>query len=260
MGRMSSCCREAVLVRVRLFVYDRNLMNLVEKPLQTLSKTVQFPRAVPYFCQIADLAHVADYLDYGKPLLEDPFWQKTGAANPEEYAYWAVRSCGMVCVKMCVEAFGGFCFPLQVWIERGLALNAYLTEKRPGQALIEKGWLHAGLAQVMEQADLSTEVKAVDMDGLYEELSGGKLVIASVSHELGSAKEITHQGGHLVVVTGMLCNDGDISAVVLHNPSGRSVDLQAGAVIPVERFVQAFSGRVITVKKDSDRSQRTALQ
>jgi hypothetical protein len=235
-------------------------MNQVDKPLQALIKTVQFPRAVPYYCQIADLTHVADYLDHGKSLLEDPFWQKTGATNPEEYAYWAVRSCGVVCVRMCVEAFGGSYLPLQVWIERGLALNAYLTEKRPGQALIEKGWLHAGLAKVMDQAGLNSEVKAVDMAGLYDALYFGKLVIASVSHELGSGKEITHQGGHLVVVTGMLCEVGNPSAVELHNPSGRSAALQASAVIPVERFVQAFSGRVITVKKDSDSPQGTALQ
>jgi len=249
-----------VLVRVRLFVYHKNLMNPVVSHPQVLHKTDHFTQTVPYYCQIADQANAADYLDKGKSLLEDPFWKKTGAANTHEYVYWAARSCGMVCVKMCVEAFGGACLPLQVWIERGLALNAYLTEKRPGQAVVEKGWLHAGLAQVMEQVGLSTEVKAVDMAGLYEELSGGKLVIASVSHELGSEKPITHQGGHLVVVTGMLCNDGDISVVVIHNPSGRRAALQASAVIAVERFVQAFSGRVITVKKDSDGPQRTALQ
>lgn len=223
-------------------------------------ETVVFPRTVPYHCQIADHTHVADYLDRGKALLEDPFWQETGAATQQEYAYWAVRSCGMVCVKMCVESFGGPSLPLQAWIDRGLVLNAYLTEKRPSQASIEKGWLHAGVAQVMEQAGLLTEVKAVDMAALYGDLSMGKLAIASVSHELGSGDEITHQGGHLVVVSAMLCKDGDMSAVVVHNPSGRTAVLQAGAVIPVERFEQAFSGRVITVKKDSDMPERTTLQ
>jgi hypothetical protein len=235
-------------------------MNPVEGHPQALHKKSQVTQPVPYYCQIADQTNVAVYLDKGKSLLQDPFWQTTGAANPQEYAYWAVRSCGMVCVKMCVEAFGGPCLPLQDWIERGLVIDAYLTEKRPGQATIEKGWLHAGLAQVMERVGLTTEVKAVDMAGLYEELSGGKLVIASVSYELGSEKEITHQGGHLVLVTGMVCKDGALSAVVIHNPSGRSAALQIRAVIAVERFTQAFSGRVITVKKDSDRPQRTALQ
>jgi hypothetical protein len=235
-------------------------MNPVDKPLQALNKTVQFPRAVPYYCQIADQTNVADYLDKGKSILQDPFWQNTGAATQQEYAYWAVRSCGMVCVKMVVEALGGPRLPLQAWIERGLSLDAYLTEQRSEKATIEKGWLHAGLAQVMEQAGLRTEVKPVDMVGLYEDLAMGKLAIASVSHELGIEKEITHQGGHLVVVTGMLSNAGEISAVVIHNPSGRSAALQAGAGIPVKRFAEAFSGRVITVKKDSDSPQGTALQ
>lgn len=254
------CCRAAVLVRVVQFYYDWCLMNSMADQSHHSHRTVHFSHAVPYYCQIADQVHAADYLDHGKSLLADPFWYETGAATPQEYAYWAVRSCGMVCVKMCVEALGGPCLPLQAWIERGLAVDAYLTEKRPGQATIEKGWLHAGLAQVMAQEGLCTGLKPVDVNGLYDDISSGKLVIASVSHELGSGKPITHQGEHLVVVTGMLCEAGRLSAVVVHNPSGRNAALQEYAVIPIERFIQAFSGRVITVKKDSDRPERTALQ
>src|SRR5690242_19277041 len=36
----------------------------------------------------------------GLDLTEDPQWALSGAVDPDEYAYWAPRCCGMACLQM----------------------------------------------------------------------------------------------------------------------------------------------------------------
>ncbi|MCJ7625063.1 MAG: hypothetical protein MUO76_16305, partial [Anaerolineaceae bacterium] len=75
------------------------------------------------------------------------------------------------------------------------------------------------------------------------------LVIASVSSELGKISAITHKGGHLVVVTGGILHSNLLEEVIIHNPSGRIRELQTHARIPIDRFKQAFTGRVVVTSK-----------
>ena len=212
-------------------------------------ETIQPILSVPYYAQFEDVEHIVQYINGTMALVDDPLWQRSGADSPEDYAYWAKRACGMVCVKICIEAFNGPTLPLQSWIQHGLNVNAYLTEKRSNNTLIEKGWLHAGLAKVMQAEGLATYVEAASLDAIANTLRRGYLVIASVSYELGTDQEITQQGGHLVVITGMVTDEDEIQSVLIHNPSGRTIKLRENAEIPVERFQQAFSGRVIIVGK-----------
>ncbi len=210
-------------------------------------KTIRPIRTVPYYAQFEDSDHITDYITGQKDLIDDPYWQRSGAKSPEDYAFWANRACGMVCVKTCVEGFGGPILPLHTWIQRGLECNAYLSEKRSNHTHVEKGWLHAGLAEVMEAQGLSTRVKAASIAEIGQELQAGCLVIASVSFEIGTEDPITHQGGHLVTVVGAQLNENTLSELILHNPSGRKPHLRENAAINELRFRQAFSGRVIIV-------------
>ena len=212
-------------------------------------KTIRPILSVPYYAQFESAAHIADYVTGKKSLAHDPYWANSGAGSPEEYAYWANRSCGMVCVKTCIEAFGGPVLPLHTWIQRGLAANAYLTEKRGDNTTVEKGWLHAGLAAVMNNEGLKTKVKAASVEEIVSLLQNGCLVIASVSYEIGTIDAISHQGGHLVTVIGAQTQNGNVKSLHLHNPSGRTPALRENAIIPASRFQQAFSGRVIVVGK-----------
>ena len=204
---------------------------------------------VPYYAQFQDIENVESYINGACSLLNDPYWKNSGAETVEEYAYWANRACGMVCVKTCIEAFGGPEFPLHTWIQRGLDVDAYLVEKRDGETSIEKGWLHAGLAKVMNAQGLQTKVKPSSTAQLVNDLRHGNLVIASVSFEIGTHQSISHQGGHLVTVIGAMMDGNQIKKLYIHNPSGRTRALRENAAIDIERFEQAFSGRVITVKK-----------
>jgi hypothetical protein len=88
------------------------------------------------------------------------------------------------------------------------------------------------------------------------------LLIASVSSELGEAdRPITRSSGHLVVVLGVELDErGAASAVIVHNPSGRTPAMQSHAHIGAERFAQAFSGRGVLVSAPETRSTGTAPQ
>lgn len=201
----------------------------------------------PYYAQFEDIERIEDYLHGGIALEDDPYWARSGAGSPSEYAYWANRACGMVCVKTCIEAFDGPILPLHIWIQRGLAQNAYLTEQRGKDTLVEKGWLHAGLAEVMASQGLEARVRAATINEIAMAVQSGKLAIASVSFEIGTRQPITQQGGHLVTVVGVRWRGKAVRSLVIHNPSGRTKTLREYAVIPVKRFKEAFSGRVILV-------------
>jgi len=207
--------------------------------------------AVPYVCQYASPDRVRAFVYGEQPLESDPHWAAYGAASPEEYAHWARRSCGVVCVKMAVEALSRApSRSVMAWVQAGLAIDGYLAELRPERPdqPVEKGWKHAALARLIRDQGLEART-ATDMglDDLAAHIRADRLVIASVSSELGEVDTpITRRSGHLIVVLGVAMDrQGMISHVIAHNPSGRVHDLQAHARLPADRFMQGFSGRGI---------------
>lgn len=208
---------------------------------------VSFP--ISYTCQFASPALVRAFVHGERPLESDPAWASYGAATPEEYAHWARRACGVVCVKMAVEGIMGLApRPVMDWVREGLALDGYLTEQRADRA-VEKGWKHASLARLAVQHGCDASLAGgMTVESLAAHLREDRAVIASVTSELGEEGPLTRASGHLVVAFGaVLDEDGGVCEVVIHNPSGRTTALQAGARIPVERFTLGFSGRGIVV-------------
>jgi hypothetical protein len=212
--------------------------------------TVSYP--VPYTCQFASPNLVWAFIHEGKPLEDDPRWAEYGAADPAEYAHWARRSCGVVCVKMAVEALIGDS-PRSVieWIQAGLAIDGYLTRlraDRPGER-IELGWKHDALVQLA--ADRGVEagrVEGLTLADVAAHIQADRLLIASVTSELGEDDPLTRNSGHLVLIYGVELDEaGEVTSVILHNPSGRTTPLQAGARLPADRFSQGFSGRAISL-------------
>ena len=204
---------------------------------------------LPYAAQVAspDLA-ARIFVDGMDPAL-DPRWRESGADSPQEYAYWTGRACGVACVKMCVEAFGGPDLPLVEWAHRGVALGGYLSEPRPDGSQAERGWLHSALADLMRAEGLQAEPRPLAVEDYPALIAAGSLVIASVSYEIGTQLPVTRRGGHLVVVYGLELQNGQVSTLILNNPSGRTADMQAGARIPAMRFAQGYTGRAIVVRR-----------
>jgi hypothetical protein len=183
------------------------------------------------------------------PLTEDPRWAEYGAASPEEYAHWSLRSCGVVCIKMVAD---GLTLeaprPVMAWVNEGLMIDGYRTDMRNDRP-VEIGWKHVALAALAEMHRLHAEMVAdFTPDDILECIWYDRALIASVSSELGEDGPITRNNGHLVVVFGVETDkQRKVQTVILHNPSGRTPELQAGARIPIERFMQAFSGRGIMI-------------
>lgn len=156
----------------------------------------------------------------------------------------------MVCLKMAVEALGGPVRPLMAWIREGLARGAYKIRKYVTGEREEIGWVHDGLIAMMREQGLSADRGTGTVSDIQAALREDKLVIASVTYELGSLLPITRNSGHLVLVHGYQSDETGCTGLILNNPSGRSIEFQQDAVIPIERFRQGFSGRIIRVWKE----------
>ena len=193
-------------------------------------RSIRLPFTVPYAAQIASPSLARAIFDEGMDPVLDPGWAQSGAVSPEEYAYWA---------------------------RDGLARGGYRVTENPDGSQVERGWVHQTLADLITSADpdrFTTWPHPASADKIVQHLQAGCLVIASASFELGRASgAIHHKGGHLVVITGAdlrednMMNQRDrVECFYINNPSGRLPDLQVNACIPIERFLQASSGRIIT--------------
>jgi hypothetical protein len=217
---------------------------------------ISLPYIVPYYSQVATPELAFQIFSHELSPWSDPNWGETGAETQEEYAYWVERSCGIACVKMCVEALGGPRLSMMDWIRRALAIGGYL-EKVENGTRVELGWIHQALADLIEGEDISAYPAAATLDEISAHLQQQRLLIASVSYQLGTYEAITRKGGHLVVVKGAWCSL-DTPAVphglVIHNPSGRYLELQMDACIPADRFRAAYSGRVVVAGRNASSS------
>ena len=214
-----------------------------------LTLTVSY--SIPYACQFASPELVRAFIRKEIPLEQDARWAEYGAASPQEYAHWALRSCGVVCVKMAAEGITGrLSGTVMDWVKEGLSLDGYIANQRADRPA-EVGWKHATLARLAVERGCQAKLAAnLTLDGLRDHVRANRVVIASVSSELGEKDgPLTRNSGHLVVVYGVILSGGNtVEAVILHNPSGRTMNLQAGAEIAAGRFTAGFSGRGIVVE------------
>ena len=213
-----------------------------------MTETIFLPFKVPYYAQIASPELAEAIFARGMDPVLDPRWQESGAATPQEYAYWVDRACGVACLKMCVEALHGPDYSLIEWARIGINRGGYLIHHAENGEPKEIGWVHSALANMAREAGLEAEARAASLAEVLEYLQRGYLVIASVSYEAGDDRlPITHRGGHLMVVIGAEYEGNTPLAFFVNNPSGRRTILQAGARLPIGRFSPAYSGRVILI-------------
>lgn len=210
-------------------------------------ETIRLPYPVPYHAQVASPELAALIFDGRLPPEQDPRWAESGAKTPAEYAYWVERACGVACVQMCVEALGGPARTLIDWARAGLAIDGYLIETDPDGQPRERGWIHKALAALIRGEGFSAEPRPATLEDIAAELRQERMVIASVSYEIGTSGPVTKRGGHLVVATGAEMNGRGVETFFINNPSGRTFETQAGARIPADRFRSGFTGRVIVV-------------
>lgn len=205
----------------------------------------QFPRPIPYYAQVASPELAEKIFSQGMNPGEDPRWKEWGFSRQEEYTHWVERACGIICVKMVVEALGGACYSVQQWVQRGLEAGGYLVVEGENGARVEKGWIHNTLAELIKREGFEARACKASLWEVANFLKQGMLLIASVSYEIGTDGPVTKNTGHLVVVSGLETHLLSLENFIVQNPSGRRAELQSNAIIPALRFSQAYSGRVI---------------
>lgn len=225
-------------------------MDLMEEPeflKQPQGTVTELFCPIPYYSQFSSPELVLDIIRGRISAEDDPRWKEFGAPSKEQYTYWSWRACGIAALKMAVEALGGPTITMMDWIEDGLAIDGFIFKEKSA-ATEATGWLHKALAELARCGGLKAECHAkVHSENVAKLIGRGKLVIASVSHELGEPGEITMDRGHLVLIHGYSSLEGKVEALLINNPSGRYPEFRENCWIPGDRFAKAFSGRIISI-------------
>lgn len=163
-------------------------------------------------------------------LLDRSRWRQHGFESAEESDVWSDRACGVACVAMVLE------FATAV----PASVVDLLHEGRDQGAYCDRGWLHAGLAELLVRRGVPATAEQVEsVDDLATIVRVGCPVIASVTLQfpLDGSK-----GGHLVLVTGVTCEADRVASVHFNDPGRWGAD---NNVVPAERFAASFTGRII---------------
>lgn len=139
--------------------------------------------------------------------------------------YWSHRSCGIACALSILRKNG---------IEENLhTLFSYGIERR---AYCDKGWIHSGLAGLIESYEISARAVALSPDNIVAGLEKGNVYIVSVTHQLPVDGK---KGGHLIL---------------LHANRGRKVFFMDPSTwgennnqTDINRLFSSYSGRCIEV-------------
>jgi hypothetical protein len=110
-------------------------------------------------------------------------------------------------------------------------------------AYCDRGWLHAGLAELLASRGVWAMAGQVEtVDDLAPILRAGCPVIASITLHFPMDGS---QGGHLVLVTGVTCESDRVVSVHFNDPSRWGTE---NSVVPAERFAASFTGRIVRAK------------
>jgi hypothetical protein len=172
---------------------------------------------------------------------DDPRWAESGARTPQEYEFWAGKTCGIACFKMVLARRAQPVPPTMRLVERALEHGAYVPR---GDRV--DGLIYAPFAR------LAKEEFGVVLD-VARELTPGEIVIAATPDTPVIAsvhrwirwpdREPAERGGHLVLVTG-----ADAGTLRLHNPSGFPGASQCDVMVKVSDFSKFFANRGMLVR------------
>ncbi|MGW8378372.1 C39 family peptidase [Streptomyces sp. ODS28] len=214
------------------------------------NSAVQSVHSVPYYAQWASAPLVEDIVTGRISAGDDPAWADYGAADPQEYAWWSWRLCGVACLRMALEHFGHTApAPMELAAEC-VDAGAYV---RDGDGL--RGLIYAPFASWVEArfglaAEVRTHLPAEEIPGI---LAGGRLAMLSVHPSIRHPEsEPPRTGGHLVLAVG-----ATEDVLVLHNPSGYHGVSQEYARVPWDRFGKFSAERGVVL--GADRTGSNAL-
>ena len=201
---------------------------------------------VPYQSQFAS-PELTDVILENKISGEnDRNWSSFGFKNPQEYAFWSLKICGMACLKMILEFYNLSNKSIAALTNEGLNLGGYDLKNN-------KGWFHKPLLKQAKLYGLKGYITArFGVNSICELILKKKFFIASVNpFIIRFDKNITNAelGGHLVLVIGFRLKNGKCEGFFINNPSGKTDDTRTKAFIPMEIFKKAYGGKGIAIWK-----------
>ena len=202
--------------------------------------------SVPYFSQFASRHLVSAFLAQPALTATDPLWRESGWQDPEQYAFWAWRTCGVACLRSVLGVSGTPPTPADLTGDL-IDAGGYVHDPRSSEV---RGLVYQPFVEYVEQRwGLKAEVvRDVEDAQLPRLLAGGRVMLASVApgvRDLATDGFVLTEppGGHLVLVL-----EADTETVRFHNPSGRWPNEQDDVALPTSNFARAFAGRGVLLQ------------
>lgn len=179
-------------------------------------------------------------------------WQNLGFESFDDAKYWEKSSCGILCLKMAIDAFllskaKHLSPPISDYIKKGILIGAYKDST---------GWSHGGLVQLAKEFGFSSiNRENVSVAELYEALKQNILPIVSIKWAFEDYKTLKEKilfwkkfGGHLALTVGFEDDREKLKGFYVHHTSSRPEYNWQYKFLPLEKFKVGFTGRCIMIK------------
>ena len=126
----------------------------------------------------------------------------------------------------------------------GVELGGYDVEK-------DAGWYYKPMIQLLAKYSVKARAHShITKYGVAQAVSRGEMFIASVNPQIirgDMNPRSLRKSGHLVLVIGVKITSGKPMGFYIHNPSGKTPDMQKQAFIPVEQFDRSFGEQGVSI-------------
>ncbi|AJR18658.1 hypothetical protein KR76_20965 [Pimelobacter simplex] len=193
-----------------------------------------------YVSQFESPDLIAGIIDGTVSAEDDPHWARSGARDPQEYAFWAWRSCGVACLRsLLIERTGHSPAPV-VLARELLAAGGYVPHAGGLRGLVYRPFVN----YLRTRWDIAAEVRTdYTVTALADDLRRGAWVIASVHSTIRNAPAPPpERGGHLV-----LAYAATDTHLEFHDPGAPTARTREAVRLPIDVFDGYFARRGVVV-------------
>lgn len=180
-------------------------------------------------------------------------WKEFGAHDNAEYEYWWQEACGIVSLRIILDALdpSGATTqkPIFAQIQDAIKQGAYF-QKTENSTTVRIGWIHGKLIELGNERNVQGRSLKLSTEGICYALKSGKLVMASVyrpfSRFIDEDVPRKKAGGHLVVIRGYEWKDGRCTGLFVADPYDKTARNKA---VDTALFADIYSGSAIVFYK-----------